>query len=85
MCLCIPSVVVSLDSDGMSAVVETLGVTRQVSTHLIGESIEVGDHLLIHIGFAISKINHQEAIESIETYKKLIAEMEKDDIDMLLS
>lgn len=85
MCLCIPSKVTSFDAEGMCAVVETLGVTREVSTHLITDPIEVGDHLLIHVGFAISKIDHEEAMESIETYKKLIAEMEQDDINMLLS
>ncbi|WP_086982380.1 HypC/HybG/HupF family hydrogenase formation chaperone [Vibrio aphrogenes] len=85
MCLCIPSKVVSFDPASLSAVVDTLGVTREISTHLISEPIAVGDHLLIHVGFAISKIDYQEAMESIETYKKLIAEMEKDDINMLLS
>ena len=85
MCLCIPSSVVSFDQTSMSAVVETLGVTREVSTHLISEPIEVGDHLLIHVGFAISKIDREEALESIKVYQKLIAEMEQDDIDMMLS
>ncbi|MFV0574963.1 MAG: HypC/HybG/HupF family hydrogenase formation chaperone [Vibrio sp.] len=85
MCLCIPSSVVSFDAEAMCAVVETLGVTREVSTHLITDPIEIGDHLLIHVGFAISKIDHKEAMESIETYKTLIAEMEKEDVNMLLS
>ena len=85
MCLCIPSSVVSFDQTSMSAVVETLGVTREVSTHLISEPIEIGDHLLIHVGFAISKIDREEALESIKVYQKLIAEMEQDDIDMMLS
>jgi len=69
----------------MIARVETLGVSREVNTQLIADAINIGDHLLVHVGFAINKIDPQEAMESLETYKTLLAEMEQDDISMLLS
>jgi hydrogenase expression/formation protein HypC len=72
MCLCIPASVIEVDSVQQIARVETLGVSREVSTHLIAEPIEVGDHLLIHVGFAISKIDQQEAQESLKTYRELM-------------
>ncbi|QMV15636.1 HypC/HybG/HupF family hydrogenase formation chaperone [Vibrio spartinae] len=80
MCLCIPASVVSVDQEQMTAVVDTLGVAREVSTHLISEPIQVGEHLLIHVGFAISKIDQQEAKESLQTYHELISQVGSDDM-----
>ncbi|EAS44675.1 HypC/HybG/HupF family hydrogenase formation chaperone [Photobacterium profundum] len=84
MCLCIPSNVLEVYPDESSALVDTLGVQRQVSTHLISAPLVAGDHVLIHVGFAISKIDQQEAQESLETYRQLLAEMDEDDIKVLL-
>ncbi|KUI96616.1 HypC/HybG/HupF family hydrogenase formation chaperone [Vibrio sp. MEBiC08052] len=80
MCLCIPASVVSVDQQRMTAVVDTLGVEREVSTHLISEPIQVGEHLLIHVGFAISKIDQQEAKESLQTYRDLISQVGSDEM-----
>ncbi|SJN59593.1 HypC/HybG/HupF family hydrogenase formation chaperone [Vibrio ruber] len=80
MCLCIPASVVSVEHEQMTAVVDTLGVEREVSTHLISEPIQVGDHLLIHVGFAISKIDQQEAKESLQTYRDLISQVGSDEM-----
>ena len=56
----------------MTALVETMGVVKEVSTHLISEPITIGEHLLIHVGFAISKIDQEEARKSLDTYQELI-------------
>jgi len=85
MCLCIPSSVIDVDPEQNTALVDTLGVTREVSTHLISEPIAIGDHLLIHVGFAISKIDQQEAQESLAIYQALLEQMNQDDIKTLLS
>jgi len=84
MCLCIPSSVIEINSEQVTARVETLGVVREVSTHLISDPIELGDHLLIHVGFAIAKIDQKEAQESLETYKTLLEQMSEDDRKVLL-
>lgn len=84
MCLCIPSSVIEINSEQVTARVETLGVVREVSTHLISDPIELGDHLLIHVGFAIAKIDQKEAQESLETYKTLLEQMSEDDMKVLL-
>ncbi|MDQ7082705.1 MAG: HypC/HybG/HupF family hydrogenase formation chaperone [Aquificota bacterium] len=49
MCLAIPSRVVELKEDG-TAVVDTLGVRRQVSLDLLQEDVKEGDYVLIHVG-----------------------------------
>ncbi|MEI8632299.1 HypC/HybG/HupF family hydrogenase formation chaperone [Vibrio sp. PP-XX7] len=76
MCLCIPSCVIEVRTEQVTALVETLGVVREVSTHLISEPISVGEHLLIHVGFAISKIDQEEAKKSLETYQMLMDEVD---------
>jgi hydrogenase expression/formation protein HypC len=70
MCLAIPSKVLKITEDNM-AEVDTLGVKRVVSLDLMPEPVEVGDYVLIHVGYAMGKIDEKEALESIEVYKQL--------------
>ena len=60
MCLSIPSKVVAIDENNM-ATVDTMGVKRQVTLDLISEPVEVGEYILIHVGFAMNKISTEEA------------------------
>ncbi|WP_187929882.1 HypC/HybG/HupF family hydrogenase formation chaperone [Helicobacter pylori] len=73
MCLAIPSKVIAIN-DNM-AILETLGVQREASLDLMGESVKVGDYVLLHIGYVMSKIDEKEALESIELYQEMIAKM----------
>ena len=70
MCLAIPSKVLKITEDNM-AEVDTLGVKRVVSLDLMPEPVSVGDYVLIHVGYAMGKIDEKEALESIEVYKQL--------------
>jgi len=78
MCLAIPSKVLSIDENNI-AEVDTLGVKRQVSLDLIQEEIKPGDYVLIHVGYAMGKIDEKEALESIEVYKMLAEAAMEDD------
>ncbi len=73
MCLAIPSKVIAINDN--VAILETLGVQREASLDLMGESIKVGDYVLLHIGYVMSKIDEKEALESIELYQEMIAKM----------
>ncbi|GAA7395993.1 HypC/HybG/HupF family hydrogenase formation chaperone [Helicobacter pylori] len=73
MCLAIPSKVIAINDN--VALLETLGVQREASLDLMGESVKVGDYVLLHIGYVMSKIDEKEAIESIELYQEMIAKM----------
>ncbi len=73
MCLAIPSKVIAINDN--VAVLETLGVQREASLDLMGESVKVGDYVLLHIGYVMSKIDEKEALESIELYQEMIAKM----------
>ncbi|QPH89069.1 HypC/HybG/HupF family hydrogenase formation chaperone [Campylobacter concisus] len=75
MCLSIPSKVIEIDENNV-ATVETLGVTRKVSLDLISEEVKVGEYVLIHVGYAMQKIDTQFALESLEVYKKIAEDMD---------
>lgn len=79
MCLSIPSQVVELKEDNF-AVVDTLGVKREVSLDLMPEQVEIGDYVLIHIGYAINKIDTESALLSIETFREIIAQMDEEEL-----
>jgi len=68
MCLAIPAKVTALD--GAIATVEVAGVTRQASVHLLDE-VRPGDYLLIHAGFALSKLDEQEAAETLRLLEQM--------------
>jgi len=75
MCLSIPSKVIEIYENNV-ATVETLGVTRKVSLDLISEEVKVGEYVLIHVGYAMQKIDTQFALESLEVYKQIAEDMD---------
>ncbi|AGH82396.1 hydrogenase assembly chaperone HypC/HupF [Psychromonas sp. CNPT3] len=85
MCLCIPSKICAFHDDESLVTVDTLGVQRQISIHLISEKLAIGDYLLIHVGFAISKLNNEEAQESLIEYKSMLENMSAEDAQALFN
>jgi hydrogenase expression/formation protein HypC len=69
MCLAIPGKVIELVAGGQtSAVVEVCGVRRRVELGLLEDDIpKPGDWVLIHVGFAMSRISEAEAIDQMRT------------------
>jgi len=81
MCLSIPSKVVELDSENNTALVDTMGVQRRVSLDLLADEVNLNDYILIHIGFAIGKIDEEEAMESLKLYEDIIEHMNKEELN----
>ncbi len=73
MCLAIPGKIIELDlENGQVAVVDVVGVRRRVDLGLLQDSPPVpGDWVLIHVGFAMSKISEAEAIDQMQTLTML--------------
>jgi hydrogenase expression/formation protein HypC len=69
MCLAIPGKIVELVPDMSNlAVVEVTGVRRRVDLGLLADDPpEVGDWVLIHVGFAMSRISEREASDQMRT------------------
>jgi hydrogenase expression/formation protein HypC len=69
MCLAIPADVVEL-RDNELALIDIGGARKQVSLTLV-DGVEVGDYVLVHAGFAIDKIDEQEAARTMELLQEL--------------
>ncbi|MGX3011267.1 HypC/HybG/HupF family hydrogenase formation chaperone [Helicobacter sp. 23-1044] len=80
MCLAIPSKVISIDKDKNTAMLDTMGVKREASLDLMSEEVREGEFVLLHIGFVISKIDEQSAIESLKIYDEIVREMENEEV-----
>jgi hydrogenase expression/formation protein HypC len=67
MCLGIPGEIVELVDHGDLAKVEVSGVRRNINVGLLeNETLAPGDWVLIHVGFALSKIDEAEAKAAME-------------------
>ncbi len=78
MCLSIPSKIEHIDENNI-ATVDTMGVKRKVSLDLITEPVKVGDFVLIHVGFAMNKIDEESALDSLEIYKEIVQKLEEEE------
>ena len=69
MCLAIPGKILELSADGQPlALVDVAGVRRQVNVQLLqDEKPQTGDWVLIHVGFALSKISEEDALDQMKT------------------
>ncbi len=71
MCLGIPMQVVEIE--GFNARCEAKGVYREVSLFMLqGEDVQVGDHVMVHVGYAIQTMTPQEARSSWELFDELL-------------
>ncbi|HSE26473.1 MAG TPA: HypC/HybG/HupF family hydrogenase formation chaperone [Pyrinomonadaceae bacterium] len=73
MCLAIPGKIVEIvDHENRIAKVEVGGVKRNVNIGMLSEDdTNVGDYVLIHVGFAMSKVDEYEAQETLRLLKEL--------------
>ena len=73
MCLAIPAKVIELFAhEPNRALVEVAGVRRHIDTGLLEDDPPVtGDWVLVHVGFAMSKISEQQALDQIQTLTML--------------
>jgi hydrogenase expression/formation protein HypC len=73
VCLAIPGKIVEMDGQSAHlAVVDVMGVRRRVDLALLQEDAPMpGDWVLIHVGFAMSKISEADAIDQMQTLTML--------------
>jgi hydrogenase expression/formation protein HypC len=69
VCLAIPGQVVELlpGNNDQLALVDVVGVKRKINIGLLEDTpVQVGDYVLIHVGFAMSKVDEHEAAEALK-------------------
>ncbi|MCS7007274.1 MAG: HypC/HybG/HupF family hydrogenase formation chaperone [Thermoleophilia bacterium] len=81
MCLGVPARVIEIpDRVGGLATVDVSGVRRPVSIALVDEPeapVEEGDWVLVHVGFALARIDEEQARETLELLRRG-AELERE-------
>ena len=78
MCLAIPGQIVAVvDGANRLAQVDVAGVKRTINIGLLDDAA-AGDWVLIHVGFALSKVDEQEALETRKLLEGLGAEYEQE-------
>ena len=73
MCLGIPGRVVELkDDEGLrTGVVDFGGVRRDVCLAYVADEVSLGDYVIVHVGFAISKVDEDEARRTFEALREM--------------
>lgn len=81
MCLGVPAQIVERKDPGR-ATVTIGGVNRVISTDLlVDEGLDVGEWVLVHVGFALSKIDEDEATTTLQQIRQLGANTYEDELD----
>jgi len=70
MCLGVPGRVIEIEE--LTANVDFWGVKRKVRLETVDEPVQVGDYLLVHVGFAIRRIPPEQIEETLELYNQLV-------------
>ncbi len=73
MCLAIPGKIIEIVDEGSRiAKVEVGGVKRNINIGMLGkDEARVGDYVLIHVGFAMSKVDEQQAEDTLRMLKEI--------------
>jgi hydrogenase expression/formation protein HypC len=62
--------------DGYQCTCEAKGIEREVSLFMLQHEMpEIGDHVLVHVGYAIQKVSAQEAADSWAAFDQVLAEI----------
>lgn len=69
MCLAIPSLVVELLPNEMARI-ELDGMRKEISLSLV-ENVQVGDYVIVHVGYALQKLDPHEAAETLALFAEL--------------
>ncbi len=72
MCISFPGRIIAFKEENCLAVIEIGGTEREVSLDLLDEAVVLDDYLLCHAGFAIHKIDAEEAQKSLALFQEII-------------
>lgn len=70
MCLAVPMKVMSIQGDRARALLGD--VEREIGLAMLPE-VQVGDYVIVHAGFAIQRLDEQEALETLQLFEQMAA------------
>jgi hydrogenase expression/formation protein HypC len=72
MCLAVPMQIKSIDR--FLCICEARGIEREVSLFMLqDEDLSPGDHVLVHVGYAIQKVSDEQAADAWELFDEILA------------
>ena len=73
MCLAIPTQIVQL-LDNQMALTSLSGVEKEISLSLLQEEVQAGDYVIVHVGYALSKLDEEDAKKTLAYFEELLDE-----------
>ena len=71
MCIGFPGKIISIDENNF-AVIDISGTRREVCLDIVDEEVGLGDYVICHAGYAIHKVDEEQAQENLALLKELI-------------
>lgn len=84
MCLAVPMRITAISEDGSEAMVELDGVSRRISLALL-DDCAIGDYVVVHVGFALSRLEPEEAAATLALLQELAAAGESQSAEPVIS
>lgn len=78
MCLAIPAQIMKFIDERLVVADFGRGVQREVSIALMGEEMKLGDWIIIHTGYAVSKMDPEDAKETLALWEEIWSQEEKE-------
>lgn len=72
MCLAVPAQISKINADTTMATAMVDGVSVEISLALV-DDIKIGDYVLIHVGYALNKIDEDEALKTLDLFTEVRA------------
>ncbi len=76
MCLGFPGKIIEMDE--LTAIVDIAGTKREVSLAMLPDEVAIGDYVMVHVGFAIAKMDEKEAEETLKTLLEYANELDEE-------
>ncbi|HIJ22517.1 MAG: HypC/HybG/HupF family hydrogenase formation chaperone [Gammaproteobacteria bacterium] len=70
MCLALPIQIIEISDDQQNATVSLDGIRKEISLALV-EGVEVGNYVLLHVGYALSKVDEAEAEKTLALFAEM--------------
>jgi hydrogenase expression/formation protein HypC len=67
MCLAVPARITQISSEDAMAKAEVGGIVKEVSLALV-DDVKVGDYVIVHVGFALSRLEPEEAEQTLALF-----------------
>ena len=73
MCLTVPTQIIKLLDNNM-ALTSLSGVEKEISLALLPEKVAVGDYVIVHVGYALNKLDEQDAKKTLAYFAEMLNE-----------